>query len=226
MAQGEFVSVSGSGEFPRGYLARPDGGGSHPGVILIMEAAGVNEYVQDSTCRLADEGFVVLAPDLYRGKVASSWEEMRPLMEGLEQEQGLSDIDACIDYLRGREVTSGRLGVVGFCMGGRYTWWTAMRHDDLGAIAPFYAGRFHPEAEDLARVNVPALIMWGSKDQTTPPDDREHILNTLTDQGKFFKAVTYPAGHAFMTPGAQGYSEEASKDAFPTLVSWFKTHLA
>ena len=226
MAQGQFVSVSGSGEFPRGYLAAPDGGGQHPGVILIMEAGGVNEYVQDNTRRLADEGFVVLAPDLYRGKVASSWEEMRPLMEGLDQEQGLSDIDACIEYLRGQDVTSNHFGVVGFCMGGRYTWWTAMRHDDLGTIAPFYAGRFQPSAEDLAKVNVPVLIMWGSKDQSTPSDDREHILNTLTDQGRLFKAVTYPAGHAFMTPGAQGYSEEAAKDAWPTLVSWFKTYLA
>jgi carboxymethylenebutenolidase len=226
MAQGQFVSVSNRGEFPRGYLAWPEADGKHPGVILIMEASGVNEYVQDSTRRLADEGFLVLAPDLYRGKVGSSWEEIRPLMEGLDQEQALSDIDACIEYLKGQEVSWDHFGVVGFCMGGRYTWWTAMRHDDLACIAPFYAGRFHPEPDELAQVTAPPLIMWGSKDGSTPPEDREHILNTLTEQGKFFKAVTYPAGHAFMTPGAQGYSEKAAADAWTTLVSWLGTYLA
>ncbi len=225
MAQGQFVSVTSGGEYPRGYLARPDRGGKYPGVILIMEAGGVNEHIQDTSKRLADEGYIVLGPDLYRGKIGTNWETTRPLMEGLDQEQALRDIDACIQYLKGQDVTSDRFGVVGFCMGGRYTWWTAMRHDDLACIAPFYAGRFHPEPEELAKVTAPALMMWGSKDQSTPPQDREHILNTLTEQGKFFKAVTYPAGHAFLTPGSQGYDEQTSQDAWPTLVSWFKTYL-
>jgi carboxymethylenebutenolidase len=225
MAQGEFVSVTDGGEFPRGYLARPEVDGPHPGVILIMEAAGVNEYVQGTARRLADEGYLVLAPDLYRGKVASSWDEIRPLMEGLSQEQGLGDISACIDYLKEQEVISDRFGVVGFCMGGRYTWWTAMRHENLACIAPFYAGRFHPEPDELARVTAPALIFWGSKDQSTPVEDREHILETLTQQGKVFKAVTYPAGHAFMTPGSQSYDEAVVADAWPTLVAWFETYL-
>lgn len=225
MAQGQFVGVTSGGEFPRGYLARPDGGGKYPGVILIMEAGGVNEHVQDTIKQLADEGFVVLGPDLYRGQTGTDWESVRALMEGLDQEQALGDIGACMEYLKGQDVTSDRFGVVGFCMGGRFTWWTAMRHDTLACIAPFYAGRFHPEPDELAKVTAPALIMWGSKDQSTPPEDREHILNTLTDQGKFFKAVTYPAGHAFMTPGSQGYDEKTSEDAWPTLIIWFKTYL-
>jgi carboxymethylenebutenolidase len=225
MVQGQFVSVTSGGESPRGYLARPDGGGTYPGVILIMEAGGVNEHIQNTITRLADEGFVVLGPDLYRGKTGTDMESTMALMRGLDQEQALGDIDACIEYLKGQNVTSDRFGVVGFCMGGRYTWWTAMRHDDLACIAPFYAGRFHPEAGELATVTAPALIMWGSKDQSTPPEDREHILNTLTQGGKFFKAVTYPAGHAFMTPEAQGYDETTAEDAWPTLLNWFKTYL-
>jgi carboxymethylenebutenolidase len=190
-----------------------------------MEAGGVNEHIQDTIRRLADEGYVVLGPDLYRGRTGSDMQSTMALMQGLDQEQALGDIAACIDYLKGQDVTSDRFGVVGFCMGGRYTWWTAMRHQNLACIAPFYAGRFHPEADELAKVTAPALIMWGSKDQSTPPEDREHILNTLTEQGKFFKAVTYPAGHAFMTPGSQGYDETTSQDAWPTLVSWFRTYL-
>jgi carboxymethylenebutenolidase len=190
-----------------------------------MEAGGVNEHIQDTIRRLADEGYVVLGPDLYRGRTGSDMQSTMALMQGLDQEQALGDIAACIDYLKGQDVTSERFGVVGFCMGGRYTWWTAMRHQNLACIAPFYAGRFHPQDDELAKVTAPALIMWGSKDQSTPPEDREHILNTLTEQGKFFKAVTYPAGHAFMTPGSQGYDETTSEDAWPTLVSWFRTYL-
>lgn len=225
MAQGEFVGVTSDGEFPRGYLARPDGGGNYPGVILIMEAGGVNEHIQDTIRKLADEGYVVLGPDLYRGKIGTDMESTMALMQGLEREQALADISACIDYLKRQNVTSDRFGVVGFCMGGRYTWWTAMQHNDLACIAPFYAGRFQPAPDDLATVNAPALILWGSKDQSTPVDDRENILNALTEGGKFFKAVTYPAGHAFMTPQAQGYDEQSAQDAWRTLIRWFQTYL-
>jgi carboxymethylenebutenolidase len=225
MAQGQFVSVTSGGEFPRGYLAHPDGEGRHPGVILIMEAGGVNEHIQDTIKQLADEGYVVLGPDLYRGQTATDRETTMALMQGLDQEQALGDIDACIQYLEGQDVTSEHFGVVGFCMGGRFTWWTAMRHDNLACIAPFYAGRFRPEPDEMANVTAPALIMWGSKDPTIPAEDREHVLNMLTEQGKFFKAVTYPAGHAFMTPGSQGYDKQTSEDAWPALVSWFRTYL-
>jgi carboxymethylenebutenolidase len=225
MAQGQFVSVTESSEYPRGYLAQPEGG-SHPGVILIMEAGGVNEHIQNTTRQLADAGFVVLAPDLYRGQTGTDWETTRALMQGLDQEQALGDIDSCIDYLKRQNVTSDRFGVVGFCMGGRYTWWTAMRHQNLAAIAPFYAGRFHPEPDELAKVTAPALIVWGSEDGSTPPEDREHILTTLAEGEKFYKAVIYPAGHAFMTPEAQSYSKQASEDAWPTMVTWLKTYLA
>lgn len=223
MAQGSFVSVTSGGEYPRGYLARPDKEGNYPGVILIMEAGGVNEHIQDTIRRLADEGYEVLGPDLYRGQVGTNWDQTRALMEGLDQQQGVGDVSACIQYLKDRGIT--RMGVVGFCMGGRYTWWTAMEHNDLACIAPFYAGRFHPEPSDLEKVTAPALIVWGSKDASTPVEDREHILNTLTEQGKFFKAVTYPAAHAFMTPQAAGYDEQSANDAWPTLLHWFQTYL-
>lgn len=210
-----------------GYLARPSGDGSYPGVILIQEASGIDRNIMDTTERLAAESFVVLAPDLYHGKTATSWDEARELLQQIDQDRALDELAQSIDYLQGRDdVQPKQVGVVGFCMGGRFTWWTAMREgDELAAIAPFYAGRFQPTPEELSRVTAPALIFWGTEDASTPEEDRSHIVETLQQQGKTFEVREYRAGHAFMNPFSRTYSEEAAKQAWPELVAWFKRYL-
>lgn len=210
-----------------GYLARPTNGSPHPGVILIQEAGGIDQNIRDTTDRLAGEGYVVLAPDLYHGRTAASMEEAMQLLRSIDQELALREISWAIDYLQTLDsVSRPEVGVVGFCMGGRYTWWTAMQEGGrVAAIAPFYAGRFHPTREELEHVTAPALIVWGSKDGSTPPEDREHIVSTLESLGKTFDVRIYPAGHAFMNPNGQGYSEEAAKQAWPELLAWFEKYL-
>jgi carboxymethylenebutenolidase len=211
-----------------GYLARPDDGATYPGVILIQEASGIDENIRQTTERLAAEGYTVLAPDLYHGRTASTMEESIALLRSLDQKLALNELHWSVDYLVNLDGVAGsRVGIVGFCMGGRYTWWTAMQEGDrIAVIAPFYAGRFQPTREELERVTAPILIIWGSEDQSTPPEDREHIVTTLTSLGKTFEVRVYPAGHAFMNPyNTRGYSEESANQAWSELMAWFVRYL-
>src|SRR5947209_4345418 len=193
MTDGVTAELIDIAEGVQGYLARPGDGAPHPGVILIQEAGGVDHNIRHTTERLAAEGYIVLAPDLYHGQVASTMEEAMALLRAVDQELALKEIHWAIDHLlKDEDVTEDRVGVVGFCMGGRYTWWTAMQEGDrIAAMAPFYAGRFQPTREELERVTAPALIVWGSEDGSTPPQDREHIVSTLESLGKPFEVRMY-----------------------------------
>lgn len=210
-----------------GYLALPAGNGTHPGVILIQEWWGIDQHVQEITRRLAAEGFVVLAPDLYHGQVADAAQEAMKLAGRLDRDQAVAEIGEAIRYLQDRDdVAPKKVGVVGFCLGGRYAWWTAMQEDGaIGALAPFYAGHFQPSPGELERVTAPTLIVWGSQDGSTPQEERDHIVEIMRREGKTYKALVYPADHAFMNDRRPAYNQDAAKRAYAELVAWFKEYL-
>lgn len=222
-----FVSYSSDGGTLDGYLARPDDGQAHPGVILIQEWWGIEPHIQDLCERLAGDGYVVLAPDLYHGQVAAEPDEADKAMMALNKDTAVEEIIQALSYLRSREdVQPQRLGMTGFCMGGLLTWRAAERvGDELAAIAPFYAGHYHPAAESIGQVNAPALVIWGAADASIPAGDREQIIGLLTESGKTFKAVIYPAGHAFMNDQHPTHHPESAEDAWSELLCWFSRYL-
>ena len=210
-----------------GYLARPDDGGPHPGVIVIQEWWGLEPHVKSLAERLANAGYVALAPDLYHGKVATEPNDAMKSMMALNLDRAVDEIQQAIDYLQSRDdVQPKKVGVVGFCMGGRLTWRVAERENgELAAIAPFYAGGYQPTAEDIRRVTAPALVVWGERDQGIPASQREHVEKLLRQEGKTYRVLLYNAGHAFMNDTHPTYDQAAANQAWSELLDWLKRYL-
>jgi carboxymethylenebutenolidase len=210
-----------------GFLARPDDGKPHPGVIVIQEWWGLEPHIKSIAERLAAAGYVALAPDLYHGKVATEPDEASKQMMALNLDLAVDEIQQAIDYLQSRDdVQPKKVGVVGFCMGGRLTWRVAERENgELAAIAPFYAGYYQPTPSDIQKVTAPALVVWGTRDQSIPASQRDHIEKLLRDEGKTYRALLYDAGHAFMNDTHPTYHASAASQAWSELLGWLKRYL-
>lgn len=210
-----------------GYLARPDDQQPYPGVLLIQEWWGIEPHIQDLTERLAREGYVVLAPDLYHGRVAKEPGEAEKEMMALDKDRAVTEIAAALDHLKAREdVAPKRLGVVGFCMGGLLTWKVAERkHGDIAAIAPFYAGFYEPTVEDIRKMGAPVLAVWGTRDASIPASQRERIVALLEQEGKPHEVVLCDAGHAFMNDQHPTHDAACARQAWEALKGWFAKHL-
>jgi carboxymethylenebutenolidase len=134
---GELVTFPSNGTEGQGYLALPSSGAG-PGVVVLQEWWGLNDQIKEVCDRFASEGFVALAPDIYRGEVTAEPDEAGKLMMALNIEQAAKDMAGAIDFLRAHPaVTSEGVGVVGFCMGGGLALWLAtLRPDDVLAVVP------------------------------------------------------------------------------------------
>ncbi|MCB0634899.1 MAG: dienelactone hydrolase family protein, partial [Lewinella sp.] len=127
------------GEELTGHLAYPEGDGAHPGIIVIQEWWGLNDHIKDVANRFAAAGYVALAPDLYKGQVATEPDEARKLVMELDMAEAVNEIQAAIDYLLAQENVAGdKAGIVGFCMGGRLVLMTGLASDDVGAAVAYY----------------------------------------------------------------------------------------
>jgi carboxymethylenebutenolidase len=210
-----------------GYLARPSDDRSHPGVVLIQEWWGIEPHIKQLAEKLAASGYVVLAPDLYHGKVATKPDDAMKAMMALNFSQAVAEIDRGLDYLRARpDVSSKKIGVTGFCMGGLLSWKTAEAHSDkLAAIAPFYGGKYHPTADDIRKIHVPVLTVWGSRDGSIPASERDHIVGLLRAAGKAYEARVYDAPHGFMNDTHGNHAPEAAEEAWGELLAWFGKYL-
>jgi carboxymethylenebutenolidase len=210
-----------------GYLALPNDGKSHPGVILIQEWWGIEPHIKELTDRLAREGYIVLAPDLYHGTVPAEPNDAAKAAMSLNYAAAVDEIRHGIDYLQSRDdVTPKQVGVVGFCMGGTLAWRTAeLENGEVAAVAPFYAGRYSPGEQDIAKVTAPVLIVWGEHDHSISPGDRGRITQLLRQQSKTHKVLLYPAGHAFMNDRHASYDRSSAERAWSELLAWFKQYL-
>lgn len=210
-----------------GFLAEPSDGLPHPGVVLIQEWWGLEPHITELAERLATAGYIVMAPDLYHGQVATEPDEAAKALMALNQQQAVAEIGQAVAYLIGRsDVRPKKVGVVGFCMGGLLAWRAAEAENGrIAAAAPFYAGYYQPTAADIAKVTAPVLVVWGETDRGIPAAQREHVVNLLKQEGKTFKALVYPAGHAFMNDHHATYNPTAAAEAWSELLAWFKQYL-
>ena len=236
----------------RVFVGLPDGDGPHPGIVVAQNAGGVSEYIEQVVRDLVDAGYVAVAPDLYHRQHDTILEDVAKLPVGhpdripmtlskafkLTDDEVLADIDAASDLLRPlSEVRSDRLGIIGFCMGGRVAFLAPAQGRDFQAAAMYYGAGItmargdNPAALAGARnIGCPLIGFFGDDDQQPAPADREAIAEELTKQGKAFEFHHYAgAGHAFMeedNPTLPGvYRPEAAKDAWAKTLVFFSTHL-
>lgn len=210
-----------------GYLAIPTSPGKKPGVIVIQEWWGVNDWVKQQADRLADQGYVALAVDLYRGRVATTQENAHELMRGMPEDRAIADLKAGVDFLSQRpDVDPNLIGSIGWCMGGGYSLALATNDPRVHATVMNY-GRLVTDTSTIAKLNGPLLGNFGANDGGIPPADVKAFGAALTKMGKLGDIKIYDgAGHAFMNPNnTEGYNAAAADDAQGRIDAFFERNL-
>lgn len=226
----EMIEYAGpEGEMLPGYLARPDDGEPHPGVIVLQEWWGLNEHIKDVARRVAQQGYVVLAPDLYKGQVATEPDEARKLVMELDMPAAVQEIGSGADYLRAQDFVSGeKVGVMGFCMGGGLALQAARSDADTGrygAAIAFYGSPLAPE--EAAAVKAPILGLYGADDGGIKVADVQKMQEALTAAGVENEFQIYQgAPHAFFNDTRESYRPEAAADAWQRTLAWLGKYLS
>ena len=211
----------------QGILYSPQGSGPHPALVLIHEWWGLNDWIKQQSSKYAQEGYVVLAVDLYRGKVATDAETAHELMRGLPQDQGVRDLVSAVHYLQSRkDVSRSRIGAVGWCMGGGYAAQLAIAAPSLRAVAINY-GALPTDKSQLGKIHAAILGNFGALDKGIPPDAIHAFEAAMASLGKHVDAKIYPdAGHAFENPNnTGGYKSEDAADAMARMDAFFSAKL-
>ncbi len=221
------------------YAAWPD---SDPqaAVIVIMEAFGLNGHIEDVTRRVAAEGFLAVAPDLYHRyeNNQAGYDEMDKIFEmmgNLLDDHSLMDVDAVLDYLADQGISSDRAGITGFCMGGRVAFLTAISRP-VGAAVTYYGGAivtdgFTPGQPKLADrhgdLRCPWLGLFGDLDGMIPTDGVEQLRSDLGGSARPTEIVRYAeADHGFLCDERPSYNADAAADGWARMVAWFRAHLS
>jgi carboxymethylenebutenolidase len=219
------------------YVAQPKDGGRHPGVVVIQEAFGVNGHMKKVTDRIAAEGYVAIAPDIFHREAEriiafSDMGKAIAAMQRVRDPKAMEDVGAAIAHLKSQSnVNAGSLGVIGFCMGGRLTYLTAAHHaNDVKCAVPYYGGGIPMgNPSPLSRtgeIKCPMYLFFGAKDQMISTDQVGQISTELTSKQVAFQMKTYPeAGHGFFCDERGSYHEQSAQDAWEKTKAFFAQHL-
>jgi len=241
----EDLTFAGSGGTQvRGYLARPAAPGSHAGMIVIHEAGGLGEHIRDVTNRIANLGYVALGVDLYTREggppPAGDWTAIMERLFSMSDETVRGDLEGAADFLRAREDLTGRVGCIGFCMGGRYTLLFAVSSDRLDAAVDCWGGfidmatpddvslpqRPTPPLELAEQLSCPLLAAIGAEDQNPSPQVGERLRERASASGQEVKVDVYDgAGHAFFADYRPSYRAEPAARLWAEIVPFLARHL-
>jgi carboxymethylenebutenolidase len=223
------------GEIPA-YRAQPSSGTNFPIILVIQEIFGVHEHLQDVVRRLAKLGYLAIAPELFvrQGDVSklSSIEEIRTIVKKVPDTQVLSDLDATLAWaVKSSKGNVDRVGITGFCWGGRITWLYSAHNPKVKAGVAWY-GRLVGDSTTLTpkhpvdiapTLSVPVLGLYGGKDTGIPLESVEKFQTLLKSGRSKSEIVVYPeAPHAFFADYRPSYREKEAKDGWERLQGWFK----
>ena len=232
------MSVMVDGQAVPVYAAQPEGKTGLPVVLVISEIFGVHEHIADMARRFAKHGYLALAPDLFvrQGdptKVASIPELMKGIIAKTPDAQVMADLDAVVAWAKQNGGDTSRLGITGFCWGGRITWLYAAHNPAVKAGVAWY-GRLVGEATPLQPSNpidiaptlkVPVLGLYGGKDTGISQESITKMKGALAKGGNQSQFVVYPdAGHAFNADYRPSYVAADAKDGYARCLAWFKSH--
>jgi carboxymethylenebutenolidase len=219
----ETVQMKSGDETISGFLALPDASGRHPGIVVIHEWWGLNDWVKEETEKLAKQGYVALAVDLYRGKVANDPSMAHELMRGLPQDRAVRDMEAAFNFLAARpDVDAKKIGSIGWCMGGGLSMQLAVHEPRLAACVVNY-GSMPTDPAAIAAIHAPVLGNFGAEDHGIPPSDVQAFQKAMQASGKSIDVKIYDgAGHGFQNPNNKdGYRPDATADAWARIVAFY-----
>ncbi len=223
---GRDIAFASDGEQARGYLVVPPSGHG-PGVVVIQEWWGLVDHIRDVCDRLAREGFVALAPDLYRGGSTTDPDEAGSLMMDLDIPRAARDLDAAVTALLNRNVVDGsRVGCIGFCMGGQLALFAATRNAKIAAVVDCYG--IHPKVTlDLSGLAASVLGVFAESDDFIPAEAVRKLESDLRSAGKRVTVkIQRGAQHAFMNETRPDvYDARAAADAWSDILSFLHAEL-
>jgi carboxymethylenebutenolidase len=238
---GEIQVPTPDGNMPA-YRAQPAQGNNFPVILVVQEIFGVHEYIKDTCRRLAKFGYQAIAPELYaRQGDPRQYTEIPELfakvVSKVPDSQVMADLDACVTWAQANGGDTRRLGVTGFCWGGRITWLYAAHNPKVKAGVAWYGRLTSPASEmtprhpmDVAgKLNGPVLGLYGGQDAGIPPDMVEEMKAALAESGNPASKASiihvYPdAPHAFHSDYRPSYRKEAAEDGWKRMQAWFKKH--
>jgi carboxymethylenebutenolidase len=218
----ETLSFNTAGGETTAYVAAPDASNGKA-VIVIQEWWGLNDHIKDIARRYAAEGFTAIAPDLYRGRLATNPQEAGAMMQALKIEDGIDTIKNTIGAA-GENYGFEHFGITGFCMGGTYALRAACELEGLSAAAPFYGDI--PEEDVLKNLKVPTIFVSGTKDGWINAEKVGYLEEMTSKYELPVTSVKYEADHAFFNnTRPEVYNETAARDAWALVVAHFNDKL-
>jgi carboxymethylenebutenolidase len=223
---GEMVEFPSNGSSASGYLARPSSGTGNR-VIVIQEWWGLVDHIKDVCDRLAVEGFMALAPDLYHGKTTAEPDEAGKTMMAMEIEQAARDMSGAVDFMLNAPGGTGEgVGVIGFCMGGGLALFLAALRPEVTAVVPFYGVGPAVEKADLSKVRANVLGHWGEKDHSYDHARIDQLEAALKQAGVGVEMHWYDADHAFCNDTRpEVYNPDAAQLAWDRTLAFLRLNL-
>jgi carboxymethylenebutenolidase len=226
-ADGKPVSYKSGDETVNAILYTPEGKGPFPALVVIHEWWGLNDWVKEQASKLADQGYVALAIDLYRGKVATTPDEAHQIMRGVPEDRANRDLLAASAFLRAQKsVNPARVGSIGWCMGGGYALDLAVADPKLKAAVINY-GHLASDDATLKKINAAILGIFGGQDKGIPPADVKKFESQMKALGKTAEIHIFPdAGHAFQNPNNKaGYRADDAAEAWKLTTAFLEKYL-
>jgi carboxymethylenebutenolidase len=222
-----------------GYYVTPSSKGTFPAVIVIMEAFGLNDYIKSICDRLANVGYAALAPDFYHGAVYqySDMNNAIAKLKSLKDDMVMAEFRKGLEFLsKQSELINRNIGVIGFCMGGRFTFLANGQYaSQLKAAVSFYGSGIAPTTDSMGRANLlswadkmtaPIMLMYGAEDKSIAPEEHQQIALALSKAKKRYALNVFPkAGHGFFSDRRDSYNPEASAEAWAMTLSFFDRYL-
>jgi carboxymethylenebutenolidase len=227
-SSGKIIVIDAKDGMLPAYISRPKQESEKtPSIIIIHEWLGLVPHTKNVADRYSSLGYLAMAPDLYRGKVATNPDEARKLSMSVSPEASTKMLMTAIEYLRATSVAKeGRIGITGFCFGGTHALNFVCESRDIAAGAIYYASRL-PKDEQLSKITAPLLLIYGDQDQNVRPEQARQLETTLKTMGKDAQLLMY-AGcpHAFFNDESkQSYRPEAAKDAWQKTILFLDANL-
>ncbi len=227
---GETITIKGPDGSFSGYLSKPKSG-TGPGIVVIQEIFGVNKVMRDLTDWYASQGFVALCPDLFwriepgidiTDQTEEEWKQAFDLFGKFDVDKGIVDIGATIDTLR--PMTTGKVGAVGYCLGGQLAYLTACRTSSDASVG-YYGVNIQNRLDDAKGIKKPLMLHIAGKDEFVPPEAQEQVVAGLRDNSHV-TIHRYPEmDHAFARPGGAHYDKKTADEANDRTVKFFQRHL-
>jgi carboxymethylenebutenolidase len=220
------------------YLSQPAAPGSYPGVIVTMEGMGLEDHMKDLCRRFAEQGYIAIAPDLYTREGRPAPDRVLDVLFSVPDSQTMGDLEGAALYLKGHANANGKVGIIGFCSGGRYTLMFGCTSQNVDAAVDSAGGHIIPdettEARPVAAIDIdmvanlscPLLALFGEEDANPSPEHAARLLEELDKHGKTYEYKMYSdAGHAFFADYRPSYRAAPAQDMWHRVLLFYEKYL-